>query len=70
MMNIHPQNLLILSCAFSILNLSSNNEDATYAYKEKIIEERQTSMFKEKYAGWLKDCDVSISQKFWEEFEI
>lgn len=55
---------------FIIYCVNSNNEDATYAYKEKIIEERQTSMFKEKYAEWLKDCDVSISQKFWEEFEI
>ena len=55
---------------FIIYCVNSNNEDATYAYKEKIIEERQTSMFKEKYVGWLKDCDVSISQKFWEEFEI
>ena len=50
--------------------VNSKNEDATYAYKEKVIEERQTSMFKEKYAEWLKKCDVSISQKFWEEFEI
>lgn len=55
---------------FIIYCVNSNNEDATYAYKEKIIEERQTSMFKEKYAEWLKDCDVSISQKFWENFEI
>lgn len=55
---------------FIIYCVNSNNEDATYAYKEKVIEERQTSMFKEKYAEWLKDCDVSISQKFWEEFEI
>lgn len=55
---------------FIIYCVNSNNEDATYAYKEKVIEERQTSMFKEKYAGWLKDCDVSISQEFWEKFEI
>ena len=55
---------------FIIYCVNSKNEDATYAYKEKVIEERQTSMFKEKYAEWLKKCDVSISQKFWEEFEI
>lgn len=55
---------------FIIYCVNSNNEDAAYEYKEKVIEERQTSMFKEKYAGWLKDCEVSISQKFWEEFKI
>lgn len=50
--------------------VDNNNEDATYEYKEKIIEERQTNMFKDKYAEWLKDCDVKISKSFWETFEI
>lgn len=55
---------------FIIYCADDNNEDATYARKEAIIEERQTTMFKEKYSEWLKDCDVNISQDFWEEFEI
>lgn len=55
---------------FIIYCVNNNNEDAAYEYKEKVIEERQTTMFKEKYARWLKDCEVSISQKFWEEFKI
>ena len=55
---------------FIIYCVDNNNEDATYARKEAIIEERQTTMFKEKYAEWLKGCDVNISQAFWEEFEI
>lgn len=50
--------------------INNNNEDATYDCKESIIEERQTNMFKDKYAEWLKGCDVKISQSFWEEFEI
>ncbi len=55
---------------FIIYCVDNNNEDATYARKEAIIEERQTTMFKEKYAEWLKGCDVNISQAFWEEFEV
>lgn len=54
----------ILYCA------NDNNEDATYKRKEEIIENRQTDMFKEKYAGWLEEADVNISQSFWEEFKI
>lgn len=46
------------------------DEDSTYARKEEIIEERQTSMFKDKYAEWLDGDKVSISSKFWNEFEI
>lgn len=55
---------------YIIYCVNDNNEDETYAYKEKIIEERQTGMFKDKYAEWLKECDVNISQSFWESFEI
>lgn len=55
---------------FIIYCVDNNNEDATYECKERIIEERQTNMFKDKYAEWLKDCDVKISQSFWETFEI
>lgn len=55
---------------FIIYCTNSNNEDATYKRKEEIIEERQINMFKEKYAEWLKDCDVKISQSFWETFEM
>lgn len=55
---------------FIIYCIDNNNEDATYDCKERIIEERQTNMFKDKYAEWLKDCDVRISQSFWETFEI
>lgn len=46
------------------------DEDSTYARKEEIIEERQTNMFKEKYAKWIADNKVSISSKFWNEFTI
>jgi hypothetical protein len=50
--------------------VSEYDEDATYARKEQIIEQRQTSMFKEKYAKWLGDYDVDISKAFWKIFEI
>ena len=46
------------------------DEDATYAKKEAIIEERQTAMFKDKYAKWLGDSEVSISKSFWRIFEL
>ena len=46
------------------------DEDATYAKKEAIIEERQTAMFKEKYTQWLGDSEVSISKSFWRIFEL
>jgi len=45
---------------------NDNDEDATYARKESIIEERQTKMFKEKYSKWLSESSVDISNKFWE----
>lgn len=50
--------------------ISDNDEDATYARKEEIIAERQTDMFKKKYAKWLKDYSVNISKSFWKVFEI
>jgi len=55
---------------FIIYCKNNNNEDATYARKEAIIEERQTNMFKEKYGEWLNGCDVNISQSFWENFTL
>ena len=42
----------------------------TYARKEEIINERQTKMFKEKYAEWLSESKVDISNKFWDVFTI
>ena len=54
----------VLRCA------DANDEDATYARKEEIIEERQTRMFKEKYKEWLGEWDVEISSSFWLIFEI
>lgn len=54
----------ILYCA------NDHNEDATYKRKEEIIESRQTNMFKDKYAEWLEEADVNISQDFWENFKI
>lgn len=50
--------------------ISDYDEDATYARREEIIEERQTDMFKEKYAQWLGDCGVDISKSFWKIFKI
>ena len=50
--------------------VNDNNEDATYNRKEEIIAENQMDMFKTKYSEWLKDCNVNISQKFWENFSI
>lgn len=54
----------VLHCA------DDNDEDATYARREEIIEERQTEMFKEKYKQWLGEWDVNISRSFWKIFEI
>lgn len=50
--------------------ISDNDEDATYARREEIIAERQTGMFKQKYAKWLKNYSVNISKSFWKVFEI
>lgn len=55
---------------YIIYCVSDYDEDATYARKEAIIEERQTSMFKKKYANWLGDFDVDISKSFWKIFDI
>ena len=55
---------------YIIYCLNDNDEDATYSRKEAIIEERQTKMFKEKYAEWLSDSKVDISNKFWDVFEL
>ncbi len=55
---------------YIIYCVNDNNEDAIYNKKEQIIENRQTDMFKSKYAQWLKECDVSISDKFWDVFEL
>ena len=49
---------------------NDNDEDATYARKEAIIEERQTKMFKEKYSKWLSESSVDISNKFWDVFKL
>lgn len=46
------------------------DEDATYARKEKLIEERQTEMFREKYKKWLGDDEINISKSFWKIFKI
>ena len=50
--------------------VDDNDEDATYARREAIIEERQTKMFKEKYKKWLGEYEVSISKSFWKIFHI
>ncbi len=50
--------------------VDDNDEDATYARREAIIEERQTKMFKQKYKKWLGDYEVSISKSFWKIFHI
>ena len=55
---------------FVVYCVSDYDEDATYSRKEEIIEENQTSMFKDKYAEWLKKCNVSISKSFWNTFRI
>lgn len=59
-----PDGYYILHC------VDDNDEDATYAKREEIIEERQTEMFKQRYRQWLGDCQVGISKSFWEIFEI
>ncbi|MBU5478679.1 peptidyl-prolyl cis-trans isomerase [Eubacterium sp. MSJ-13] len=55
---------------YIIYCVDDNDEDATYAKKEEIINERQTKMFKEKYSEWLSGAKVDISNKFWEVFTI
>lgn len=50
--------------------VEENDQDATYAQKEAIIEARQTKMFKKKYKKWLGSSEVNISQSFWEKFQI
>lgn len=55
---------------YIIYCVNDNDEDATYARKEEIINERQTKMFKDKYAEWLSESKVDISNKFWDVFTI
>lgn len=55
---------------YIIYCVNDNDEDATYTKREEIIKERQTKMFKEKYAKWLGDFEVNISQSFWKIFTI
>lgn len=55
---------------YIIYCVNDNDEDATYARKEEIINERQTKMFKEKYAEWLSKSKVDISNRFWDVFTI
>lgn len=55
---------------YIIYCVNDNDADATYVRREEIIEERQTKMFKEKYAKWLGNYDVNISKSFWKIFEI
>lgn len=50
--------------------VEERDEEATYQRKEEIIEERQTTMFMEKYADWMKDKKVDINQNFWNDFSI
>ncbi len=55
---------------YIIYCINPMDEDATYARKEEIIEERQTNMFKKKYTEWLGEYEVDISKAFWKVFEI
>ncbi len=50
--------------------VEETDEDATYARKEQLIEQRQTEMFRKKYNGWLGDDEVRISKSFWKIFKI
>lgn len=38
--------------------------------KEARIQERLLERFKEKYEGWLKKCEVRISEEFWDTFQL
>ncbi len=49
---------------------NENDETSTYNKKEQIIEERQEKLFTTEYSKWMKDCEVSISEKFWNSFNI
>ena len=48
----------------------SDDEAATREEKEKVISQRQTDMFKKKYAGWMKDVRVNIGKDFWNQMEL
>ena len=50
--------------------VEERDEDATQQRKEKLIEERQTEMFREKYGKWLGDDEIRISKSFWKIFKI
>lgn len=50
--------------------VNEQDEDATYQKKEDIIARRQEEMFKEKYADWLGNSEISISKSFWKIFHI
>lgn len=48
-------------------NLSDELSDEE---KEVRIQEQLTERFKQKYEGWLKKCDVRISEEFWDAFQL
>lgn len=50
--------------------VEERDEDAAQQRKEKLIEERQTEMFREKYEKWLGDDEIRISKSFWKIFKI
>lgn len=55
---------------YVICCVNDNDEDATQIRKEEIIEERQNTMFTDKYNRWLNSCEVNISEDFWDGFQF
>lgn len=55
---------------YVIYCVNDNDEDATQSRKEVIIEERQNAMFTQKYNHWLENCEVNISEDFWDDFHF
>lgn len=55
---------------YIIMCVEETDEEATQARKEKLIEERQTEMFRKKYGKWLGDDEIRISKAFWKIFKI
>lgn len=55
---------------YLIYCVDSFDEDATLARKEAIIQEQENELFKSKYASWLSNYEVSVSNAFWEQIHI
>ncbi|MSS63938.1 peptidylprolyl isomerase [Velocimicrobium porci] len=50
--------------------VDDNDEDATTAKKEEIIQKNQDKLFRKKYKKWSKQYEVTIGTKLWDKIQL